>query len=310
MSQRLTETEKNARKVSAAKNEQAVAGIKAGGLSPDEERFQLAKLELERRKQIEQEEMRAAGIGVDVARGKLATAQATKDKQKIADARAALAIAKEAAAVQKQISAIRIDAAEKAHTALVNETKLNKRRVELEAERGQAEADILKHGKYEEHVDKGIKALADKRTERLGREVMNAPPGVGGAGPEADALRIKQKELSIIDDLGAMQRRKRDPQIREQERELERERRTIENELDRAKAREDAGRKLSKRETDLLEEARAVEFRANERDAKQQAEERRRLIADELAAENTRRAALAVEDLNRFLRPLLVAAGG
>ncbi len=160
-----------------------------------------------------------------------------------------------------------------------------------------------------ENLQAAIAGLNDDRLKAVAKAAL------GGGDDEARALDAAKVDQEARDQLGQIQRDKRDPEVRQRKRELERERDRIDNEVKRAQQREAQGRKLTKREVDLLAEENALKQAAAQKVAKrsyQDAQEKIRQDQRDLAANrtmrNTEKMATDIAALKGKLETLLTAA--
>ena len=137
-------------------------------------------------------------------------------------------------------------------------------------------------------------ALIDPRIGARGKKSL-AIEAIGGGDAEAKKLLEKQDQLRGIDEMTAMRKAEHDPSVKAQQRQLEKERRRTEHEIEHIKQRAEDHRPLNKRELDVLKESRGVEERIRQERAKRAAEEQLRLDQAQQTANNTARTANAAE---------------
>jgi hypothetical protein len=153
-------------------------------------------------------------------------------------------------------------------------------------------------------INTAIKGLRDVRLRPLAFEALD-----GGRNPQ-EALAIKADELGRIDALGAFARAERDPAERERVRQIEKQRAAVENELRRAKDRQDAGRKLMPREEKLLAVNKALAEEEKQKRAEREAKENLKKQQDEQAKLTREQTLKELQKMRTLLEKNLQASGG
>jgi len=206
-----------------------------------------------------------------------------------ADAAAASAMDKTAASMAKLAAETREMRKE------LSDLRTTAATMELDAEISRASTAIANAEQYIERYNNALKGMQDKRTEAIARvaagntdkrtqeEAIAAMGGgkearaaIGDRDKIAEALKQKQGEVAALDVVGQRLAQRRDPEARQQARDLDRERRRVENRIERVQERAGEGRTLGKWEKDLLDDVNTVRAKRGQEDAKRADEEKKR----------------------------------
>jgi hypothetical protein len=224
----------------------------------------------------------------------------------IAEAQKDLSTAQEIAAKKAEIAAIKYKQVIEDTSRALADAKENLSDLSREEENRRLDDAIKDNKLYLESVTQAFEAFKDPR---LRKQAMAGIAGGAQRGKDA-GLEEARQDLAALDQVRDMQRQRNDRDIRMQARQLERDRRGAENEIERAQDREAAKRKLTTREKTLLADIAAVKLKQDREADVRKAEEAAKKQREDDNHDNLRKSRIANEKIVNQLTPLLQAAGG
>jgi hypothetical protein len=167
----------------------------------------------------------------------------------------------------------------------------------------QAGFEAKSAAEYIKMADDALAAVG--KSARLGDVLA----GAGGDRGAADALKEKQKQLAMIDEQTRLIKMRTDPQERQRRREEESERRKTENRIKLSENAEKRGGPIAKWQRDILEEQKAIKFRAEEQKRLDAAKLAEQQLKDKQAQAALDKQARSLTNIEQDLKRTLQAGG-
>ena len=325
----LQSATKRASEMKGARSETIKSEIAAMDIGPEAKAVLLAR-ETARREREQAGEMNGeaqqrlyeARLRLAVAEKESGLVTGKSDQKKINTARDELARAEADAATAAEIKMMkRAQASEKLAEAMrkageqIEKLTIDKLEAQINIKLQVANSEIQNAQEYIDRVVAGRAATRDRRLRDVGGDpAKGIDPlrvrAMQGDKAAADELAKKAIEVGALDQLVASERERTRPGRRSEERAVERERRIIENRLERAQAAQDRGGPLAKWQKELLDQNAGAKFEAAEQRRKLDAQEARDDAHRQALENNGANAVDRLDTIMKNLNTLLQAAGG